>query len=39
MKMIKMKLQNWLSDANLQHLMRVAIEGPELKEVDFNQIL
>ena len=39
MKMIKTRLRNRLSDANLQHLMRVAIEGPELKEVDFNEIL
>ena len=39
MKMIKTRLRNRLSDANLQHLMRVAIEGPDLKEVDFNQIL
>ena len=36
MKMIETRLRNRLSDANLQHLMRVAIEGPELKDVDFN---
>ena len=39
MKMIKTRLRNRLSDDNLQHLMRVAIEGPELKDVDFNAIL
>ena len=39
MKMIKARLRNRLSDDNLQHLMRVAIEGPELKDVDFNAIL
>ena len=39
MKMIKTRLRNRLSDDNLQHLMRVAIEGLELKDVDFNAIL
>ena len=39
MKMIKTRLRNQLSDANLQHLIKVAIEGPELKDVDFNEIL
>ena len=39
MKMIKTRLRNRLSDDNLQHLMRVAIEWPELKDVDFNAIL
>ena len=39
MKMIKTRLRNRLSDDNLQHLMCVAIEGPELKDVDFNAIL
>ena len=34
MKMIKTRLRNQLSDANLQHLNRVATEGAELKEVE-----
>ena len=38
-KMIKTRLRNRLLDANLQHLIRVAIEGPELKDVDFNEII
>ena len=28
-----------LSDSNLEHLMKVAIEGPPLKDVDFNAII
>ena len=28
-----------LSDSTLQKLMRIAIEGPELADVDFNAIL
>ena len=39
MKMIKTRLRNRLSDENLTHLMRIAIEGPDMKEVDFNEIL
>ena len=27
------------SDSNLEHLMKVAIEGPSLKDVDFKGIL
>ena len=30
---------NRLSDENLTHLMRNAIEGPDLNEVNFNEIL
>ena len=30
---------NRLSDENLPHLMRNAIEGPDLNEVNFNEIL
>ena len=30
---------NRLSDKNLTHLMRNAIEGPDLNEVNFNEIL
>ncbi len=39
MKMIKTRLRNRLSDENLTHLMRIAIEGPDLSEVNFNEIL
>ncbi len=39
MKMIKSRLRNRLSDENLTHLMRIAIEGPDLSEVNFNEIL
>ena len=39
MKLIKTRLQNRLSDTNLAHLMRIAIEGPELTAVDFDAIL
>ncbi len=39
MKMIKTRLRNCLSDENLTHLMRIAIEGPNLSEVNFNEIL
>ncbi len=38
MKMIKTRLSR-LSDENLTHLMRIAIEGPDLSEVNFNEIL
>ncbi len=30
MKMIKTRLRNHLSDANLAHLITIAIEGPDL---------
>ena len=30
---------NCLSDENLTHLMRNSIEGPDLNEVNFNDIL
>ncbi len=39
MKMMKTRLRNRLSDENLTHLMRTAIEGPDLSEVNFNEIL
>ncbi len=39
MKMIKTRLRNRLSDENLTHLMRIAIEGLNLSEVNFNEIL
>ena len=39
MKMIKTRLRNRLSDENLTHLLRIAIEDPDLNEVNFNEIL
>ena len=39
MKLVKTRLRNRVSDINLARLMRIAIEGPELTEIDFNEIL
>ena len=39
MKLIKTRLRNRLSDMNLEHLMKIAIEGPPLTDVDFSEIL
>ena len=39
MKMIKTRLRNRLNDTNLKRLMQIAIEGPEMKLVDFNEVL
>ena len=39
LKLIKTCLHSQLSDSNLEHLMKVAIEGPPLKDVDFNAIM
>ena len=39
MKRIKTRLRNRLSDANLAHLMRIAIEGPELSWFNFDEVL
>ena len=39
MKMIKTRLRNRLNDTNLKTLMRIAIEGPEMKLVDFDEVL
>ena len=39
MKMIKTRLRNRLNDTNLKRLMRIAIEGPEMKLVDFDEVL
>ena len=39
MKMIKTRLRNHLNDTNLKKLMRIAIEGPEMKLVDFDEVL
>ena len=37
MKLIKTRLCNHLSDSNLEHLMKIAIEGPSISNVDFNE--
>ena len=39
MKLIKTRLRSGLSNSNLEHLMKVAIEGPPLRDVDFNAIM
>ena len=39
MNMIKTRLRNRLNDTNLKRLMRIAIEGPEMKLVDFDEVL
>lgn len=39
MNLIKTRLRNRLSEINLSRLMRIAIEGPDLNSVDFEQIL
>ena len=39
MKLIKSRLRSCLSDTNLEHLMKIAIEGPHLSDIDFNEIL
>ncbi|KAI6648551.1 Zinc finger protein [Oopsacas minuta] len=39
MKQIKTRLRNRLNDANLAHLIRIAIEGPELFSVNFDEVL
>ena len=39
MKQIKTRLRNRLNDANLSHLMRIAIEGPELSSINFDKVL
>ncbi|XP_064624543.1 uncharacterized protein C17orf113-like [Lineus longissimus] len=39
MKMIKTRLRNRLSAKNLDHLMRISIEGPPMSAVDFDAIL
>ena len=39
MKMIKTRLRNGLNDTNLKRLMRIEIEGPEMKLVDFDEVL
>ena len=39
MKQIKTRLCNRLNDANLAHLIRIAIKGPELSLVNFDEVL
>ena len=39
MKQIKTRLRNRLTDANLARLMRIAVEGPELADVNFQEVL
>ena len=39
MKTIKTSLRNRLNDTNLKRLMRIAIEGPEMKLIDFDEVL
>ena len=39
MKLIKTRLQSRLTEQNLARLMRIAIEGPELNEINFSEIL
>ena len=39
MKLIETRLSCRLSDSNLEHLMKICIEGPPLTDVDFNAIL
>ena len=38
-KMIETKLRNRLNDTNLKRLVRIAIEGPEMKLVDFDEVI
>ena len=35
----KTRLRNRLSDSGLEHLMKIAIEGPSISNVHFNEIL
>ena len=39
MKMIKTRLRNRLADTTLARLMRIATEGPELGDANFDKIL
>ena len=39
MKLIKTHVLNSITDQNLGWLMRIAIEGPELSAVYFNEVL
>ncbi len=39
MKLVQNRFKNRLSDVYLAILMRIAIEGPELADIDFEEIL
>ena len=39
LKMVKSRLRSWLSDENLDRLLRIAIEGPELESVNYEEVL
>ena len=39
MKLVKNRLRNRLSDVCLPQLMRIAIKGPELTDINFEEIL
>lgn len=39
MKMVKTRLRNRLNDSNLSQLLRIAVEGPNLSNVPFEEIL
>ena len=39
MKLIKTHLRNRISDVNLAELRKIEVEGPELKPVEFQQVL
>ena len=38
MKLVKTRFRNRITDDNLARLMRIAIEGPELTAIDFENI-
>ncbi len=38
MKLLKNRLRNKLSDVSLAILLRIAMEGPELTDIDFEEI-
>ena len=39
MKLIKTRLCSRLSQSHLEHLLKIAIEGPQLTDVDFDETL
>ena len=39
MKLVKTRLRTRINDRNLARLMQIAIEGPELVHLEFNEIL
>ena len=39
MKMIKTRLRNRLSDCNLNNLMKIAVEGPQMENITSEEIL